>query len=68
MHIHAAVSCSMDLSFFAVLALLPKSNERTFRSDGIILLFNATDPIPVASWSVAKVLFVYKTPYRSEKS
>ncbi|XP_057417123.1 uncharacterized protein LOC130711489 [Lotus japonicus] len=49
-----AVSCSMDLSFFAVLALLPKSNERTFRSDGIILLFNATDPIPVASWSVAK--------------
>ncbi|KAJ1433474.1 WD40/YVTN repeat-like-containing domain superfamily [Sesbania bispinosa] len=49
-----AVSCSIDLSYFAVLALLPKSNDRTFRDDGMILLFNVTDPIPVASWSVTK--------------
>ncbi|KAF7838030.1 WD repeat-containing protein 75 [Senna tora] len=48
------VSCPNDSSFFAILALLPESNERTFRGDGIILLFNATDPIPVTSWSVTK--------------
>ncbi|XP_061361499.1 uncharacterized protein LOC133305332 [Gastrolobium bilobum] len=49
-----AVSCAMDLSYFAILALLPGSNEHTFRGDGMILLFNVTDPIPVASWSVTK--------------
>lgn len=59
MHIHAAVSCAIDLSYFAVLALLPESNECTFKGDGIILLFNMTDPIPVASWSVTKVQFFY---------
>lgn len=60
MYILAAVSCTLDLSYFAIIALLPKSNEHMFRGDGIILVFNATDPIPVASWSVTKVLFVYK--------
>ncbi|XP_027329589.1 WD repeat-containing protein 75 [Abrus precatorius] len=49
-----AVSCAIDLSYFAALALLPESNERTFKGDGIILLFNVTDPVPVASWSVTK--------------
>ncbi|KAI4335407.1 hypothetical protein L6164_014052 [Bauhinia variegata] len=49
-----AVSSVTDLSSFAILALLPESNERTFRGDGIILLFNITDPIPVASWSATK--------------
>ncbi|KAK4265483.1 hypothetical protein QN277_026532 [Acacia crassicarpa] len=48
------LSYANDLSLFAVLALLPESNERTFGGDGIILLFNATDPIPVTSLSVTK--------------
>ncbi|XP_058755460.1 uncharacterized protein LOC131628646 [Vicia villosa] len=49
-----AVACALDLSYFAILALLPKSNESLFKGNGIILVFNATDPIPVASWSVTK--------------
>ncbi|CAK8532346.1 unnamed protein product [Lathyrus sativus] len=53
LHIEA-VSCALDLSFFAILGLLPKSNESLFKGDGIIIVFNATDPIPVASWSVTK--------------
>jgi len=60
-HIHAAVSCALDLSYFAIVALIPKSKECLFKGDGIILVFSATDPIPVASWSVTKVLFIYKT-------
>ena len=55
MYIFAAVSCATDLSSFAILARLPESNEPTFRGDGLILLFNVTDPIPMASWSVTKV-------------
>ncbi|KAB1204246.1 WD repeat-containing protein 75 [Morella rubra] len=56
-----AVACTVDLSSFAVLALLPESsvcmesNDSTFqRRDGVILLFNVTDPVPVATWSVRK--------------
>ncbi|XP_057726673.1 uncharacterized protein LOC130942019 [Arachis stenosperma] len=49
-----AVSSAIDSSYFAILALLPESNERAFKGNGIILLFNATDPIPVASMSVTK--------------
>ncbi|KAK7388529.1 hypothetical protein VNO78_23347 [Psophocarpus tetragonolobus] len=49
-----AVSSAIDLSYFAVLALLPELNECTFKGDGIILLFNVTDPVPVACWSVTK--------------
>lgn len=59
-HAHTAVTCSMDQ--FAVLTLLPKSSKRTSSDeialqdrDGIILLFNAEDPIPVATWFVNKV-------------
>lgn len=53
----ADVTCAKDSSSFAVLALLPKSsNEPIFQGkDGLILLFNATDPVPLAMWSVRKV-------------
>lgn len=53
----------MDDSLFAVLALLPKpvgpvmSNEATtLDGDGVILLFRATDHVPVGIWFVRKVL------------
>jgi len=59
MHILAAVSSAIDLSYFAVLALLPESNDCAFKGDGIILLFDVTDPVPVASWSVIKVQILY---------
>ncbi|XP_014509948.1 WD repeat-containing protein 75 [Vigna radiata var. radiata] len=49
-----AVSSAIDLSYFAALVLLPESNDCTFKGDGIILLFNVKDPVPVASWSVSK--------------
>ncbi|XP_022755429.1 WD repeat-containing protein 75 [Durio zibethinus] len=51
-----AVASAVDLSSFAVLALLPEpSNETTFEGrDGVILLFNAIDPVPTAIWSVRK--------------
>ncbi|MED6111039.1 hypothetical protein PIB30_048679 [Stylosanthes scabra] len=53
--LHVEAVCStIDSSYFAILALLPESNERAFKGNGIILLFNATDPIPVASMSVMK--------------
>lgn len=58
----AAVACAVDTSSFAALALLPESsnckeaNGTTFQGrDGAILLFNAVDPVPVASWSARKV-------------
>ncbi|KAG5517635.1 hypothetical protein RHGRI_038134 [Rhododendron griersonianum] len=53
--LHAAVTCSLDDSSFAVLARLPESNEATLQSkDGAILLFNVGDPVPVATWFVEK--------------
>lgn len=55
------VACTWDLSSFAVLALLPESSncieskDPVFHGrDGVILLFNATDPIPVTIWFVTK--------------
>ena len=58
----ADMACAVDLSMFAVLVLLPKpstkdaSDAHTFEErDGVILLFNVTDPVPVATWSVRKV-------------
>lgn len=52
----------MDLLSFAVLALLPESATRVESSepmfhgiDGVILVFNVMDPVPVATWSVRKV-------------
>ncbi|KAF5461745.1 hypothetical protein F2P56_017819 [Juglans regia] len=59
LHIEA-VACAVNLSSFAVLALLPESSicmesEPSFQGrDGIILVFNAMDPVPVATWSVKK--------------
>ena len=43
--------------FFSVLGLFPKtSNESTLHDvDGVILLFKAEDPVPVATWFVRKV-------------
>ncbi|KAF5742893.1 WD repeat-containing protein 75 [Tripterygium wilfordii] len=55
-----ALACAMDSSSFAALALCPQSkdikseNSMVQGGDGLILLFNAVDPIPVATWSVRK--------------
>ncbi|KAF5198269.1 Transducin family protein / WD-40 repeat family protein [Thalictrum thalictroides] len=54
-----AVSCSRDLSCFAVLALFPGSCKSMAPDDnqdmdGLILLFNVEDPVPVGTWSVKK--------------
>uniref|UniRef100_A0A2N9I1K3 WD repeat-containing protein 75 second beta-propeller domain-containing protein n=1 Tax=Fagus sylvatica TaxID=28930 RepID=A0A2N9I1K3_FAGSY len=61
LHIEA-VACAVDLLSFAVLALLPESsicmesNESMSQGrDGVILLFNVMDPVPVSTWSVRKV-------------
>lgn len=61
-HANTAVTCTMDSSQFAVLALLTKSSKQTTSDeitlqgrDGVILLFNAEDPVPVATWFVNKV-------------
>ncbi|XP_015899229.3 uncharacterized protein LOC107432272 [Ziziphus jujuba] len=54
------VASAVDLSLFAVLVLQKSStsmgsNELTFQGrDGLILLFNSTDPVPLAAWSVRK--------------
>ncbi|GMY35359.1 WD repeat-containing protein 75 [Fagus crenata] len=60
LHIEA-VACAVDLLSFAVLALLPESsicmesNESMSQGrDGVILLFNVMDPVPVSTWSVRK--------------
>ncbi|KAJ6957972.1 WD repeat-containing protein 75-like [Populus alba x Populus x berolinensis] len=57
LHVEAIASAE-DISSFAVLALLPESskcNETSFKGrDGLILLFNAADPVPVSTWSVNK--------------
>ncbi|OMO60725.1 hypothetical protein CCACVL1_23917 [Corchorus capsularis] len=55
LHIEALAS-AVDLSSFAALALLPESsNETTFdERDGVILLYNATEPVPTAIWSARK--------------
>ena len=52
----------MDVSYFVVLALLLQSSKCTEltetkrdRRDGVILLFKAGEPIPMATWSVKKV-------------
>lgn len=55
--LYAAITSTMDDSFFAVLGLIPKSsNESTLHdADGVILLFNVQDPVPVTTWFVRKV-------------
>ncbi|XP_024959966.1 WD repeat-containing protein 75 [Cynara cardunculus var. scolymus] len=56
-----AVACSQKDSLLAVLAVLPESykgqeHDKTtlHNANGVILLFNAGDPIPIASWFVTK--------------
>ncbi|KAL3575116.1 hypothetical protein D5086_023217 [Populus alba] len=57
LHVEAIASAA-DMSFFAALALLPESskcNETSIKGrDGVILLFNASDPVPIFTWSVKK--------------
>ncbi|XP_065873775.1 uncharacterized protein [Euphorbia lathyris] len=60
LHVEAVASAA-DLLSFAALVLLPESskcsesNEAAFRGrDGVILFFNASDPIPIATWLVNK--------------
>ncbi|KAI7755931.1 hypothetical protein M8C21_023302 [Ambrosia artemisiifolia] len=57
--LHAeAIACSEKGSQFAVIVLLPESYKTgagtTDNADGAILLFNAGDPVAVASWFVTK--------------
>ncbi|KAJ6797873.1 WD repeat-containing protein 75 [Iris pallida] len=50
-----AVSCMEDGSQFAILALSNSSDQAASRDqDGIILLFDVKQPIPVATWLVKK--------------
>ncbi|MCL7042747.1 hypothetical protein MKW94_024265 [Papaver nudicaule] len=52
-----AVTCTMDGSCFAVLALNPKistSNTALESMDGVILLFSVEDVVPLATWTVKK--------------
>ncbi|EES16340.1 hypothetical protein BDA96_08G180000 [Sorghum bicolor] len=50
-----AACCSPDGSEFAVLALLSCPDGETLtQQDGVILLFDAESPNPIASWSVKK--------------
>lgn len=67
---HAAISSAADLSSFAVLVFLPESskrdesNETTFGGrDGAILIFNAADPVPIATWLVNKVKLVFSPSF-----
>ncbi|KAK1362452.1 WD repeat-containing protein 75 [Heracleum sosnowskyi] len=64
-----AVTSTVDDSYFAVLGLFPKSsNESTLHDvDGVILLFNVEDPVPVTTWFVRKarggeLAFVHLNP------
>lgn len=49
------VSCMIGGSFFAVLARHSSPDDATTRDrDGVILLFDVENPVPVAMWSVQK--------------
>ncbi|XP_010276147.1 PREDICTED: WD repeat-containing protein 75 [Nelumbo nucifera] len=59
--LHAeAVACMIDASIFAVLVLSNSSEKVTCEessvpgSNGLILLFNVEDPVPLVTWSVKK--------------
>lgn len=57
MVMHAGIACSEKDSLLAVLVVLPESTSKTHNTtgNGAILLFNAEDPVPIASWFVTKV-------------
>ncbi|KAL0282436.1 UNVERIFIED_CONTAM: U3 small nucleolar RNA-associated protein 17 [Sesamum angustifolium] len=68
-----AVACSVDKSTFAVLALIKpaKHMEPTEASlhgaEGVILLFNVENPVPLSTWFVSKaqsgrLSFVWSSP------
>lgn len=50
------IACSEKDSLLAVLVVLPESTSKTHNTtgNGAILLFNAEDPVPIASWFVTK--------------
>lgn len=58
-----AMACAVDMSSFAVLALIPESVHLQFNGsafqgrDGVILHFNVNDPVPQSTWSVRKVWY-----------
>ncbi|XP_074272497.1 uncharacterized protein LOC141596286 [Silene latifolia] len=56
-----AVACMENDSSFAVLALVPAPNnsnesnrDLTFTEDGVVLLFDISSPVPLATWLVRK--------------
>lgn len=52
------VSCTAGGSQFAVLANHNSPDDATTRDgDGVILLFDVENPVPLAIWSVQKVRF-----------
>uniref|UniRef100_A0A9I9DF46 WD repeat-containing protein 75 second beta-propeller domain-containing protein n=1 Tax=Cucumis melo TaxID=3656 RepID=A0A9I9DF46_CUCME len=73
LHIEA-LACAVDKSSFAVLALIPESvqlqfSDSTFQGrDGMILHFNANDPVPLSTWSVRKAQGGGLAFLRSKKS
>lgn len=58
---YAAIACSGKDSLLAVLVVFPDSSKAELdgaavhNGSGAILLFNAGDPVPIASWFVTKV-------------
>ncbi|KAF4352966.1 hypothetical protein F8388_008387 [Cannabis sativa] len=51
------IACAVDALMFAVLVVGKSCNNETTMlkgRDGVILLFNVADPLPVATWSVRK--------------
>ncbi|KAL0443184.1 UNVERIFIED_CONTAM: U3 small nucleolar RNA-associated protein 17 [Sesamum latifolium] len=68
-----SVACSVDKSTFAVLALIKpakhmESTEASLHSaEGVILLFNVENPVPLSTWFVSKaqgggLSFVWSSP------
>ncbi|KAF4396009.1 hypothetical protein G4B88_020646 [Cannabis sativa] len=57
------VACAVDASMFAVLVVGKSCNNETTvlkGRDGVILLFNVTDPLPVATWPRGEDLVLFK--------
>ncbi|XP_031500790.1 uncharacterized protein LOC116264611 [Nymphaea colorata] len=74
-----AVACNADNSQFAALVLVPSVSQNTATVetssgwDGLILLFNTEDPIPISMWSVRKargggLSFVVSRTFAGESS
>ncbi|KAJ8465048.1 hypothetical protein OPV22_027600 [Ensete ventricosum] len=66
-----ALSSSRDTSQFAVLVLLNSQDKVEGKENGVILLFDVEDPVPVATWMVKKakggsVAFIPANPSSDE--